>query len=188
MASSSSNLKSKSSTNFTLLCLLPSHLIESSLSGQLTKTKEKPTISQFKNSIKAQLIPTTSCNYYSQGFTNSYINLTRIRMQLSGLNAQRFNYNLIPNGTCDNCTLNSFETPFHYLWECPRYTTERNTFYKYLEATLEPLGFSIIPSNRYNLRQLTNFVIEGDTQFNDQTNLLLLNITCEFIKSTKRFY
>ena len=56
------------------------------------------------------------------------VNLTRVRLGLSGLKSQRFTYNLVDIPSCDHC-LTANETLLYDLLECPTYTAARQVLF-----------------------------------------------------------
>jgi hypothetical protein len=96
-------------------------------------------------------------------------------MGLSGLNSQRFTYNLIPSPTCTLCNLGA-ETALHYFWTCPSHMQIRQTMIDSIQADLDTQA-----SNENILELLLFGKIEKDKQKQ------LLNIAVTYIKNSKRF-
>ena len=66
---------------------------------------------------------------YHDGFFGKI--LTQIKLKLSLLNAQLFEYNLTENPFCAACG-NSVETPLHFFTECTSYEPYRQILFRYL--------------------------------------------------------
>jgi hypothetical protein len=97
-------------------------------------------------------------------------------MGLSGLNAQRFTYNLIDSPICPNCH-NGNETAIHYLWDCETYQLERKHMIDRIKA--ETSADQITKSN------ILQIAINGEIDKKYHTTLFI--ITSEFLLSTARF-
>jgi hypothetical protein len=138
-----------------------------------------PEETKLANSIHIfkRLIHTTeSVNpYYLLHKGRGGIYLSRIRMGLSGLNAHRFTYNMIPSPDCSYCK-NEPETTIHYLWLCPKHIQMRDILVDRIRAELD------IQVNRVNILDMA---LHGKIDKLNQNTLL--NIVIEYINSTKRF-
>ena len=133
-------------------------------------------LSKFKNDLsKIFFPPIVNIDYNRLCIGKNGIFLTRIRLGLSALNAQRFKYNLIDSPSCDHCTQD--ETPIHYFIYCPAYSDHRNIFKNRLQAEL-----SIDISDK---QKLLNTILHGLN--NTVTNKILIDIVNEFMTLTKRF-
>jgi hypothetical protein len=101
--------------------------------------------------------------------------LSRIRMGLSGLNGQRFTYNMIPSPKCDKCN-NDAENSLHYFWMCPSYIQIRKTMVDRIKAELD------IEAKMNNILDLALY---GKIEKSKQNTLF--NIITEYIRNSKRF-
>ena len=81
----------------------------------------------FKHHLKRKL-QTKPNPIYQSGMGHAFINLSRIRMGLSGLKSQLYEHGIIPNNYCINCP-NTAETPIHYFIECPRFAVQRELYF-----------------------------------------------------------
>jgi hypothetical protein len=130
-----------------------------------------------KYSFKKAITPTMITNPYAKthhGKSGAWI--SRIRMGLSALNAQRFTYNLIESPICLLCNKAS-ETPLHYLWECPAYMLARQIM---VSRIVNETGVEQVTAN--NILQLTIF---GNTEKSSLKTLF--EITTEYMSVTARF-
>jgi hypothetical protein len=137
------------------------------IQNSLSTMSFKSAIQKFNNK------PTT---YYQNCIGKCGIWLTRIRLGLSALNAQRFQYNMIDTPYCDNCP-NIAENPYHYFLICP---THRNARALLLRKLYHDLRLDI-----------TNKKIVLDTIFHGNltppNQILLFNAISEYLIQTNRF-
>ena len=98
-----------------------------------------------------------------------------MRMGLSGLNEHRHRYNLIENGLCDYCT-SQIEDTHHYLLQCPRYNTPR-------QSLLHDL--SLVPN--LDITTLNANILLHGSDNNNVVNRELLSVVQKFIARTQRF-
>ena len=106
--------------------------------------------------------------------------LTRLRLGLSHLRKHKFKYSfqdsLNPIRSCGN----DIESSAHYLLHCPNFSNQRSTF------------LNIIGSIDRNIltrsdSQVTETLLYGDSNSNNITNTLILNVTIDFLTATRRF-
>jgi hypothetical protein len=130
-----------------------------------------------KYSFKKAITPTMITNPYAKthyGKSGAWI--SRIRMGLSALNAQRFSYNLTESPVCLLCN-NASETPLHYLWECPAHTLARlNMVTRIVNET------EVEQVTARNILQLT---ISGNVE--KSSFKTLFDITTEYMIKSARF-
>ena len=90
--------------------------------------RSSSSIEHFKLNLKKQCLRTTPFfpHLYSRFIGKAAINHTRIRLGLSALNFQRFQYNFVDNMSCDNCGARR-EDAAHILFHCPAYAVPRQT-------------------------------------------------------------
>ena len=106
--------------------------------------------------------------------------LTRLRLRLSRLREHKlkhsFQDSLNPICSCGN----DIETSAHFLLHYPNVSNERSTF---LNIT------GSIDRNILTRRdsQVTETLLYGDSNSNNITNTLILNIAIDFLIATKRF-
>ena len=137
----------------------------------------------FKHHLKRKL-QTKPNPIYQSGMGHAFINLSRIRMGLSGLKSQLYEHGIIPNNYCINCP-NTPETPIHYFIECPRFAVQRELYFRELRHTYPNLMDN--PFDDRQIQRLVNIIIYGDDEVNSNQNQSIQNATTSFIMSTKRF-
>ena len=105
--------------------------------------------------------------------------LTRLRLGLSHLRERKFKHSFQDslNHIC-SCG-NDIETSAHFLLQCPNFSNERSTF------------LNIIGSKDRNIltrseSQVTKTLLYGDSNSNNRTNTLILNVTIDFLIAIKR--
>ena len=105
--------------------------------------------------------------YFNAGTRKGQILHTRLRLECSSLNSHLYRKNLVPEPTCQ---CGAFESPYHYLFVCPRYANVRE---RYLPENL----------NNYTTRDL----LQGVQTNTVQENETLLENVQRFILKTGRF-
>jgi hypothetical protein len=123
---------------------------------------------------------------YHHNSSKAAINQTRIRLGLSGLSSQRFDYNHINDPRCLTCGAEN-EDPVHYFMLCRTYDGPRP---KFLTDICDILTASDIEID-FRKRLFRNFFIEtiikGTNLLNEDANAKIFQITQHFIKESKRF-
>ena len=70
--------------------------------------------------------------YFNAGSRIGQILHARLRMECSSLNSHLYCKNIIPTPSCE---CGSFESPYHFLFQCPRYAAIRDTYlHNYLDS------------------------------------------------------
>ena len=106
--------------------------------------------------------------------------LTRLRVGLSHLREHKFKYsfldtlNPICTGGSDIKTLN------HFFLHCPRFTNERQNLLLKIERIIP----DILIKDDTNI---TSILLYGDPSFSAELNTNILNVSIDYILSTKRF-
>jgi len=172
----------KITKNYFLKSFLPSSV---KLWNKLTLTlRQMANLDQFRDSIDLIYTPGELYKPYLFGTDRSYIQLSRMRMGLSGLNAQRKRHHFIENGICPNCAYRS-EDPKHFLLECPAYAAPRAEMIVSLQAIIPQhtaiINHLEIPSNR---KDLVHILIHG-TMIEDVDKTIFQTVSA-FINKTKR--
>ena len=147
------------------------------------KIKEKPTHVSFKKSLNQS----TNFKYYKPhlaGSSKGHIELGRLRVGLSGLNAHRHKYNFIPSSACPTC-LNPIEDNTHFILECPTYAAQRTVMLAAISGVLPVTRRLIANRNALNNRKLTNILITGVKK--EKTDKRIFNIVSKFILDSRRF-
>jgi hypothetical protein len=138
------------------------------------KEKQKPT-SGFKTN-----------KLFHHDSSKAAIDLTRIQLGLSGLSAQRFNYNHINDPRCLTCGAKS-EDPQHFFLTCPTYTQTRHTFLQNLPNILNELDIEIDFNKRTFRKSLIETLLKGSEYLSHESNVLIMLQAQIFIKDSHRF-
>jgi hypothetical protein len=89
--------------------------------------RNAPSLNSFKYRLKSN--PRyVSNNLYSRQTGRSAVHQTRMRLGLSALNDQRYDYGLIEDRQCPNCR-NGTEDVIHFFFECPVYAAARTALF-----------------------------------------------------------
>ena len=100
--------------------------------------KNSPTVSssQFRLNRNRYTPP----KYFNVGSRKGQILHARLRMECSSLNSHLFRKNIVPS---PSCICGRFESTYHFLFECPKYSKTRNLLLppNLLEFTTEHLLF-----------------------------------------------
>jgi hypothetical protein len=148
--------------------------------------REIATIHTFKETLKKSAGPKPNKLYHHNNNTAA-INLARIRLGLSGLSAQRFEYNHIQDPKCLSCGA-ATETPIHYLLLCPTYQGPRQTFIQEVCEVLTRNNMEIDFLNLHFRNYLIDTILRGDRINLDlPSNLEISSITQTYIKDSHRF-
>ena len=106
--------------------------------------------------------------------------ITRIQLGLSHLREHKFKHSFQDtlNSIC-NCG-NDVESAIHFFLHCPLYSNERRT----LLNSLVNIDHTLLDNTDFSLTQILLF---GNTTFNAIVNTKIINLTIDFVLSTKRF-
>ena len=106
--------------------------------------------------------------------------ITRIRLGLSHLQEHKFEHSFQDtlNPIC-NCG-NDIESAIHFFLHCPLHSNERRT----LLNSLVNIDHTLLDNTDFSLTQILLF---GNTTFNAIENTKIINLTIDFVLSTKRF-
>jgi hypothetical protein len=96
-------------------------------------------------------------------------------MGLSGLNAQRFTYNLIDSPLCALCNSGN-ETPIHYFWDCRSHALAR---LKLLDGVRGETGKQLTRDN------IIDTLVHG--KIDKINHFTIYKATISFISDTGRF-
>ena len=125
---------------------------------------------------------------YSLSASLGAINHARMRMGLSALNNQRFEYDLIDYSTC-NCGAPK-EDISHFFIDCPRYAAHRTTLLDQLKDIIE-LASENTPN--LDLREDTlktffiSLILYGKDALGMKNNIRLFQIVHKYIIDSNRF-
>ena len=141
-------------------------------------------IDTFKTAITKIYSPCVLYKPYLWGFSKGFVNLSRIRMGLSALNAQRKKYHFINDSSCPNCGARH-ESPDHFLLLCPAYHAARvdmvNELLKVPQIQIEPK----LQEPHKNKTFLTKTFLKGTE--NEVLDIRLFSIIASYIEKTNRF-
>ena len=113
------------------------------------------------------------------------VNLSRIRMGLSGLNYQRWLAKFIKNKSCDYCH-GKKEDPSHFFLSCPQYSTQRVVLMEALGPILPDDLQHLIPPHTPKYKTiLCNIIINGTGK--EIIDLKIFDIVSKFITNSNRF-
>jgi hypothetical protein len=149
------------------------------------QTREATSLASFKDYQKKTTGYKTNPNYHHNS-SKAAINHTRIRLGLSGLSSQRFNYNHIPNPQCLTCGAAN-EDPIHYFLLCPTYSAPRPALLEGICEILDDHEIEIDFRRRRFREQFIQLILKGSPHLNDETILRIFEITQSFINNSKRF-
>ena len=148
--------------------------------------RQAPTLNQFKVLLKAQS-PYKPNKLYDYFKTNSAVQHARMRMGLSGLNAQRKKYNFIDYNSCPLCG-NRPEDSLHFLLICPSLATFRQVMMRdicYIFSKLTHINFyNTSPLSR---KQISNVLLYGSPLLTFDDNISIFHAVNQYIESSKRF-
>jgi len=172
----------KISKNYFLKSFIPSSIrLWNSLENSLRNITD---IDEFKKAVKKLYISDTVYKPYLWGYTKEFINLSRMRMGLSGLNAHRKQYNFINFSTCPKCQARK-EDVVHYLLQCHAYAAQRTE----MVADLSLLVPNVLPlfqnASRGSHSELANIMLKGIQD--EKLDIKIFVIVSKFIKATERF-
>jgi hypothetical protein len=144
-----------------------------------------PSISSFKDHQKKTSGLKTNSLYHHDS-SKAAINHTRIRLGLSALSSQRFDYNHINDPRCLTCGARN-EDPTHYFMLCPTYNGPRPTFITGICDILRGNNIDIDFRRRHFRNLFLEIIIKGSDHLNPNVIAEIFKITQEFIKESKRF-
>ena len=143
------------------------------------------TLDTFKIHLRQIYCKTETYKPYFVGQTTGHIHLSRLRMNLSGLNAHRHKHHFIDHNICPSCNAIN-ENIDHFLLICPVYAAQRRALLDHLERLLPDLGHSLDRlENRRNRTQIIQILTFGTK--NENIDNQLLKYVAKFIDETHRF-
>ena len=149
--------------------------IFSNLDPEIRKSKS---VIVFKSNILKFILSKPNNFYYCHNPKGVTL-ITRLRLEFSHLCKHEFKH---PFQDCLNplCFCgNDIETSTHYLLRCPTYTNEGIT----LSDKIKTTDCSILELSDV----MTRIFLFGDTSLSASSNTVFLNLTVDYIISTKRF-
>jgi hypothetical protein len=147
--------------------------------------RDLPSINSVKEHQKKKCGSKTNPLYHHDS-SKAAINHTRIRLGLSALGSQRFDYNHINDPRCLTCGARN-EDLTHYFMLCPTYSGPRPHFLTGICDILR--GNNIDPDfRRRRFRTLLlEIIIKGNDYLDPNVIADIFKITQTFIKESKRF-
>jgi hypothetical protein len=149
------------------------------------KIRQSTSINNFKEKLKATSNQKPNPLYHHNN-NKAAINQTRIRLGLSALSSQRFDYNHINTPKCNFCNA-KVEDPCHYFMTCPTFALDRP---KLIIKACEIL-FKYDIQVDFRTRRFRMFFIEailgGSTVLTLADNQHLMEICQNYIRDTQRF-
>jgi hypothetical protein len=118
--------------------------------------------------------------------TNEAINHTRIRLGLSGLAFQRYDYNHIDDPKCTRCSEKS-EDPLHFFLICPVFEDERIDLIQKVCEVLDSNDIKIDLDSPTLGEEFIEMLLRGTPLMDEKDNKKILILAQAFIKQTKRF-
>ena len=172
----------KTKKNYLLKSFIPSSI--KSWNELDNDVRNSSSYNTFKEKL-FKLYGNSSYSLYLYGDSNGAVNLSRIRMGLSGLNSQRRRVRFIESSECGYCGSRN-ETPSHFFLECTAFAAPRED----LLRSLRSIDDLIVPSdNELKTRKykdhLTNTLTFGTKC--EQIDSLMFSHVHHFITQTKRF-
>jgi hypothetical protein len=140
-------------------------------------------------SLKYQLKKTrcrTKNRLYSKFNGSRAINHTRMRLGLSGLKAQRHEYNHVPRPTCDYCGARKEDT-MHYFLQCQVFANMRIVLLNGIRTLYRRKNIILDLTRTIVQKELVKHMLKGDDRLSDQENMELFGIVQLYICSSKRF-
>jgi hypothetical protein len=113
-------------------------------------------------------------------------NHTRIRLGLSGLASQRYDYKHITDPKCIRCNAKS-ESPAHYFLKCPSYAAQRIDFLREICQILQNNNIEVNFAKKSFENSFINIILRGSLLLDDLNNGIIFFFTQSYIQKTQRF-
>jgi hypothetical protein len=148
-------------------------------------TKQSETLDGFKYKLKKVKCKMKN-KLYSRFNGAKAINHTRMRLGLSGLKAQRYDYHHVTNAKCDYCGAKK-EDAMHFLLQCAVFDTGRTVLLDNVKTLYQ--GKNILLDLRRTIvkKELVKHLLCGDTRLNFEENIKLFEMVQQFISTSHRF-
>ena len=147
--------------------------------------REVPSLNSFKEYQKKNSGYKVN-RLYHHNTNTAAINQTRMRLGLSGLGSQRYDYNHINDPRCLTCGAKS-EDPSHYFLTCPTYAVPRIPLLREVCDIFDANNFEIDFRRQRFRNFFTQTLLKGTKCLNAQTNEKIFSITQTFIRDSHRF-
>jgi hypothetical protein len=149
------------------------------------KDREIGTIQTFKEHQKKNSGFKVNVLYHLLS-SKAAINHTRIRLGLSGLASQRFDYKHITDPKCIQCNAKS-ESPAHYFLMCPSYAAQRIEFLRETCHILQTNNIEVNFEKKSSVNSFINTILRGSLLLDDLNNGIIFYFTQSYIQKTQRF-
>ena len=130
-----------------------------------------------------KFFPSKHYRPHLEGFSRGYLNLNRIRLGLSGLNAHRKSYHFINFSTCPKCNFRLENTP-HFLLICPSYAAQRQLMIAEITRVLPRTQELFDNLTTANQKTLIELLVNGTNDMN--TDRIIFKTVSNYITNTKR--
>jgi hypothetical protein len=149
--------------------------------------KKSKSIDAFKDCQKKSVNAKYKTNpLFHHSNTKEAINHTRIRLGLSGLASQRYEYNHIDSPRCTRCPEN-MEDPIHFFLLCPVYEDARTELIQNVCEILHQNEIQIDLRARTLGEEFVEILLRGTPLLDETDNKKVLILAQTYIKNTHRF-
>jgi hypothetical protein len=118
--------------------------------------------------------------------SKSATNHTRIRLGLSGLASQRFDYKHITDPKCIGCNAKS-ESPAHFFLSCPSFTAHRTDFIRETCQIFQNNNIEVDLTKKSSQQFFINSILRGTLLLDDLNNGIIFLLTQSYIQKNQRF-
>ena len=152
---------------------------------QTTKDREIGTINTYRDHHKKNSGFKVNVLYHLYS-SKAAINHTRIRLGLSGLASQRFDYKHITDPKCIRCNAKS-ESPAHFFLTCPSYSVQRADFIREICQIFQNNNIEVNLAKKSSQNFVLNTILRGSILLDDLNNGIIFFLTQLYIQKTQRF-
>jgi hypothetical protein len=149
------------------------------------QTRQSTSIDTFKETLK-KTTPSKPNPLFHHNSCKSAINQTRIRLGLSALSSQRFDYNHIDTPKCQTCNAKT-EDPSHFFLTCPNYDYCRHDLLSKSCDILDKYDIEINFLRKPFRDYFINALLRGSTDIAFDDNRELMRLSQTFIQQSHRF-
>jgi hypothetical protein len=153
--------------------------------GLPTKTRTAPSLDTFKEGQKSWSGFKTNRLFHHDS-SKSAIDLTCIRLGLSGLSSQRHDYKHIDDPKCQTCGAIS-EDPQHFFLTCPTYSLPRPSLLQKVSDILHKYDIEMDFRKKSFRISFINTLLKGSECLTQEDNTYVMKQAQIFIKESKRF-
>jgi hypothetical protein len=149
------------------------------------ENREIKTIDTFKEHLKKSTGYAVN-KLFHHCYNKAAVNHTRIRLGLSGLAYQRYEYKHIDDPKCVKCNARE-EDPQHFFLICPYYAEHRDTFLDGICNIFYANNLEVDFLRQTFRTFLISTVLNGSLLLTKNENIEIFNLTQNYIQSTQRF-